>query len=212
MAQGITYSSIDQSTYNSLVLVSVLQATAVTDGDLDLATATQSGGVGTANYAPNVPIPMSLAQANGILTFEDNGPTLRPFIPPASTSISSTESILEFVIALSSPQYPTYSATIDTISVSLNGGTPVDIPFTLDTSSTQFEGVEINLGQSVSDFSLGFNLNLPTTESSSYEASDFWVLGIGQVPEPSTVALAVMGTGLFGLGIYSRARKRRVGN
>ena len=218
MAQGSStinpgYSAIDQSTYNSLVPTAAWHATGETDGDLELASATTQNGVGTAWYAPNVPIPISIGQTNGTLTLEDNGPTLHPFIPPASTSISSLPPVSGFVIALSSPQYPTYSALIDDISYSLNGGAAVNIPVSLSTSTTDFEAVEILLGQSVNSFSLNFNLNLPTGEFNTSQASSFWVHGINNnVPEPSTMTLVVMGMGVFGLGIYGRTRKRRIEN
>lgn len=195
LAQG--YSLINQSQYNSLVPLTVWQATGRTDGDLNLASATTQNGVGVAWYLPNVPIPISIGQTNGTLTFEDNGPTLHPFIPPSSASISSLTPLSGFVIALSSPQYPTYSALIDGISYSLNGGAAVNIPVSLSTSTTDFEAIEILFGQSVNGFSLNFNLNLPTGEFSTYDSSEFNVLGI-QAPEGHSFGVR---TNQFGFNI-----------
>ena len=202
LAQG--YSAIDQSTYNSLVTTAIWHGEGATEGDLNIygTGGTPHSGDTTSWYIPTV-IPMSISQSNGVLTIADNGATLHSFIPPSSASIDSLAPITGFAIDLNSPQYlGGYSALINSVTVSVNGGAPVNIPLTLDTTSVQSQSLEVWLGQSVSTFNIGFNLNLPTDEATVGLASEIDVLGINQVPEPSSTVIAGLGAALFGLVRY----------
>ena len=203
-AQGV---AINQSTYNSLASTAIWHASAETSGILSLSNSVSHNGNTLAEFAANTPVPVDISQGGGTLTLIDNGPTIHSFIPPDSTSISSTAAISEILVALSSPQYPTYSATIDSISVSIDGGTPINVPLTLDTTSTGWEGIEIALPRSTADFSLNLDLHVPAGEGTDFYASEVYVSGLSCVPEPPTTAFVGLGA-LFSLVTWGRARKR----
>jgi hypothetical protein len=197
LAQG--YSVIDQSTYNSLMTTAIWHGEGATIGDLSISSGTAQNGDSVSFYAPTV-VPIDISQANGTLTIFDNSATPHSFIPPSSASINSLAPITGFAISLSL-LYAAYSPTITDVSYSIDGGSAVSIPGSLDTSSTSWEGIEVLFNENVSTFSIDFNLNLPTSGS----GVEFDVLGLNPVPEPSTVALG--GLGAFGLVAYGRARK-----
>jgi len=209
--QPYSSSSLNQSQFNSLASCAVWHGEGVTDGDLNIKAGTAYQGVSTAWYIPTV-IPISISQANGILSVTDNGATPHSFIPPSSASIGAQGPITGFAISLYSP-YAGYTATITDISYALNGGPTVNVNGSLDTSTGNWKGIQFSFNNNVSaaTFTINFDLNLPQSEAVVSDCSQFDVLGLGKncmVPEPSTIACVGLGAVL--LLIARRNHKRKL--
>src|SRR5665213_115050 len=195
-AQSPSVTAATQDQFNILSAQSLWTATASSDGSGFTLTEGQTsadGGFAFLN-GPNVDNPIGIWQGSGTLTFMDEEPTFHPgIIPQATATINSTTPISELVFALNSPQYSQYPALLDNISIVINGATN-NIANVLDTTSSQFQGIDIKLGQSTDVFSIQFGFN--PDGFNTYSQSTFTVLAI---PEPSPLALTGMGFALFGL-------------
>ncbi|MDE2188818.1 MAG: hypothetical protein KGJ35_03805 [Patescibacteria group bacterium] len=164
-----------------------------------------SGSLGNSDRSPWASwsggnVPASLTLSNGFVSFADNGNT----VLPGSVRVNSLGPINMLYIGLISPGSTTGSVfdfflTLDGVSYNISNS--------LSTASSPIDGISIGWPQLTDNANLNLMINFPGANGSLSGFSTATELMIVGIPEPSTLALGLIG-GIVGIGVSRILRKK----